>query len=572
MAPGAEVLKRERARPSDWWAASPAASTSTPLQQEKPARAPAPAPKAPKIPQPRNKQTETAPVLVAIPEREGLKRKRSRPSDWWAARPSTSQLKDSSGPSRGLGSSSGKRTVQDAPSAGNRGKAAKTGAEGTEAVRPMAKGTGKKTKTERPSGGSAEKQSSIEESAKDKTKKKKPTVADVEDEARGRRRTRRSEGDIQEQFPTASPQEKKSRRVRHSGDIIGVETASSTFGKARARPEKPSTAEAAPRPSRSKNHDEKSSSGPSKKSGHATARIKGKTAGRASNTENLGSKRKTDEKSKDDPPNAKRRRVSEAVRQEERVTQRQEKPPKYQHLAKVTRKVPRHTIEAKWTPLPANCIELISQLLSNVQKPVIARLKEEQKRSQASTILHLVNRKLVTKLSRGLPFPQGTQPQREDDFDFEKILDHNRALEAQLTPALHANELLEDELSKETTWLESEKAILAELEANAKAASVTRKQAERTLHPLLRSENSTIEGQDLELGQHAAVPISGIFEDENIQDIVKGIENHMDSMQGNLKQVEGVSEAIAKSKAAVQATLFDHLDTSQYEEVVLGLQ
>ena len=53
---------------------------------------------------------------------------------------------------------------------------------------------------------------------------------------------------------------------------------------------------------------------------------------------------------------------------------------------------------------------------------------------------------------------------------------------------------------------------------------------------------------------------------------MKGIEDHMDSMQGNLKQVEGNSEAIAKSKAAVQATLFDHLDTSKYEEVVLGLE
>lgn len=53
---------------------------------------------------------------------------------------------------------------------------------------------------------------------------------------------------------------------------------------------------------------------------------------------------------------------------------------------------------------------------------------------------------------------------------------------------------------------------------------------------------------------------------------MKGIENHMDSMQGNLKQVEGVSDAITKSKAAVQATLLDHLDTSRYEEVVLGLE
>lgn len=213
---------------------------------------------------------------------------------------------------------------------------------------------------------------------------------------------------------------------------------------------------------------------------------------------------------KDDPPNAKGRRVSGAVQREEKETQRQEKPPEYQHLSKVTRNVPHHAIEEKWTPLPADCIELISQLLSDVQKPVIARFKKEQNGSQASSILQRTTHRLANKLSRGLPFPQGTRPQREDDFNFEKILDHNRALEAQLTPAIHANELLEDELSKEETWLESEKAILAELEANAKSAAVSRKDAKRKLHPQLRSENSTMEGEDLEFSQHAAVPISGV--------------------------------------------------------------
>jgi hypothetical protein len=211
-----------------------------------------------------------------------------------------------------------------------------------------------------------------------------------------------------------------------------------------------------------------------------------------------------------DATNPKRRRVEEAALQEERETQRQEKPPNYQHLAEVTRKVPLHTIEAKWEPLPANCIELISQLLVDVQRPVIARLKEEHKRSQASSALQMTSHKLVKKISRGVPFPHGTQPQREDDFNFEKVLDHNRALEAQLTPALHANELLEDELRKETTLLESEKAILAELEANAKAAAASRKQAERKLHPLLQSEDSTADKEELGSRQHSVVPISGV--------------------------------------------------------------
>lgn len=47
------------------------------------------------------------------------------------------------------------------------------------------------------------------------------------------------------------------------------------------------------------------------------------------------------------------------------------------------------------------------------------------------------------------------------------------------------------------------------------------------------------------------------------------IEGHVESIQGNLKQVHGITEAIAKSKAAVQSTLFSHLDIGQYQEVVM---
>jgi hypothetical protein len=53
---------------------------------------------------------------------------------------------------------------------------------------------------------------------------------------------------------------------------------------------------------------------------------------------------------------------------------------------------------------------------------------------------------------------------------------------------------------------------------------------------------------------------------------VKELHGHVDSIQGNIRQVQGVAQAISKSKAAVQATLFDQLDPSQYEEVVLGAE
>jgi hypothetical protein len=164
--------------------------------------------------------------------------------------------------------------------------------------------------------------------------------------------------------------------------------------------------------------------------------------------------------------------------------------PSYQHLTAVTRQISRQTIDTKWEPLPTNCIELISHLLSDIQRPVVVRLSDERRRTQASTALQMVTRRLINKISKGLPFPQGTLYHRENDFDFEKILDHTRALEGLLTPALHANELLDSELRKVTVLLEADLEILADLEANAKAESTMRKQAGRKLHSLLRSDDS----------------------------------------------------------------------------------
>lgn len=44
----------------------------------------------------------------------------------------------------------------------------------------------------------------------------------------------------------------------------------------------------------------------------------------------------------------------------------------------------------------------------------------------------------------------------------------------------------------------------------------------------------------------------------------------MDSIKGNLQQIEGITDAMAKSKASVQAALFSHLNLEQYNGVVLG--
>jgi hypothetical protein len=46
--------------------------------------------------------------------------------------------------------------------------------------------------------------------------------------------------------------------------------------------------------------------------------------------------------------------------------------------------------------------------------------------------------------------------------------------------------------------------------------------------------------------------------------------NHLDSIQGNISQVESLPSAMGGSRAALQEVLFKHLGTTRYAEIVLG--
>lgn len=292
----------------------------------------------------------------------------------------------------------------------------------------------------------------------------------------------------------------------------------------------------------------------------------------------------------EEPPVIKKRRVERESRDPAPQT---EKAPTYQHLTAVTRRVSLQTIEAKWEPLPPGAVERISQLLHDLQRPVVVHLNDDRKRTEANTAMQMVSRRLTSKISKGLPFPRGTRNHRDDDFDFEKILDHNRALEAQLTSALHANKLLEAELSKEAALLVSEKAALVKLETNAKSEAAIRKQSGRKMHSLLLSDDSAMMEDDIKdhIGlrdDHSALPLSlgvsplflhSVFfrerlipyqDDDRLQEVTTELQSHVDTILGNITPVFPIIKTIERTKSAVQATLFDHLDTNQYEDVVLG--
>ncbi|CZR53198.1 uncharacterized protein PAC_03076 [Phialocephala subalpina] len=421
------------------------------------------------------------------------------------------------------------------------------------------------------------------------------------EEERGRRRTRLS--DVQsQQEPSSSAMTNRRGKGRKSSrgpqtTTLEAETASSKLTKAPSKTKKADRA-APSRPtkvhdsSKTKKRAQPSSSSAKEQTTTKSSQAPRKNSKQNSAPEPAARKRKSVENHKSTPN--KRPRLVKEVRQDEAdVPEAGKTSMLYQYLKPVVRKISLQKIDAKWEPLPPACVERVSNLLQDLQRPVMVRLNE-QKNTQAGTALQMISRRLISKLSKGLPFPPATRNTREEDFDFEKVLDHNRSLEAQLTPALHGNELLEAELAKEMARLEADKDILAELEANAKSETTARNEAARKLHPLLQSDESTfgVEASRDDVGihdiKHGFLPLDlrvrlgqssipspiltngQIQDDENLQGLIKGLHGHVDTIQGNIKQVGGISEAIVKSKAAVQATLFDHLGSSQYGEVILG--
>ncbi|TEY71194.1 hypothetical protein BOTCAL_0099g00210 [Botryotinia calthae] len=300
---------------------------------------------------------------------------------------------------------------------------------------------------------------------------------------------------------------------------------------------------------------------------------KTKKAGASDNSESTKKRKDSNTEEQQPQQQTKRRRVEDS--QENQAEEEQPDPPSYRHLAAVTRRVTHETINTNWDPLPPGCLDKISELLIDVQRPVVLQIRDERKKTQASTAIQMISRRLLNRVRKVMPFPKGTRTNPEDDFDFEKILDYNRALENQLTPVLHSNDLLEAELRKEEILLENEERYLAELEANAKDEATSRRKAARKAHPLLQFEGDgtqKILNDNIGIDENAST--SSITLDASkypdLEGIVKSIDGHVDSIKGNLQQIGGITDAMAKSKASVQAALFSHLDLEQYNDVVLG--
>ncbi|KAI1491971.1 CENP-Q, a CENPA-CAD centromere complex subunit-domain-containing protein [Biscogniauxia mediterranea] len=267
--------------------------------------------------------------------------------------------------------------------------------------------------------------------------------------------------------------------------------------------------------------------------------------------------------------------------------------PPYRHLTTRTRRVPLHTIDAKWTPLDASSISSVTNLLHSASRPVLTRLTNLQRHKHATAVLNTVSNKLRSKLARGLPFPPATtSARRGDELEFERTVAGIRALESQLDPLLHSVELLRREKARAERELARDYRILGQLGTNARAEAREKRDRVRKMHglvppPLPDRGKGKGAGADV-LGLLPADRTAGrVFADlaggnkgkekekekereEELRGLAAQIGNHMESMRGNLQQIDGVVPEIARSRALLRAALQKHLDRDVLEGVVLG--
>ncbi|KAJ0124641.1 hypothetical protein J7T55_005981 [Diaporthe amygdali] len=298
-------------------------------------------------------------------------------------------------------------------------------------------------------------------------------------------------------------------------------------------------------------------------------------------------------------PPAKNKRKQQQPRQMEPVVEEEEEDAgsdeeeqefPFRYLKESTKNIPRSVIAEKWNALDGPSINTVSTFLADAQRPVLLRLQDtNRRREHASTALLDISRRLRTKLVRGLPFPAPTTgPARraaagsyEDEFDFERAMNAVQSLENTLNPLLHSVSLLEREIKKEEDALAKDYDSLHKLEANARSeAKGWREKAKRehVLAPGIRRKGDSGDfdgdGDRLELvARPEEAPLGGLFKDLDDEELItlsKQIGSHMESMQSNLQQTDGVVPAISRSKAALQQVVLKYLDEDQYDKVLLG--
>lgn len=267
---------------------------------------------------------------------------------------------------------------------------------------------------------------------------------------------------------------------------------------------------------------------------------------------------------------------------------------KFAHLKPRTRHISQSLITTKWRPAPLPAQHAARALFVAAKRPVVeaagrrgaeTQAGYDRRRAEAEATLAGVLRKLEKQLPR-IPFP-GSLHQRgagAEVFELEKVVERNRELEAQLTPAVHAVKLLREAVAREEGVLEGEREALDVLRARAREAErVGRERRKKGLHPALKKwkgRGGEVEDgvEDIRLAakKQAVWDVEGevvdeeeeMEADEELAPVLEQLRGHLDSMRGNMEQVEGLDDAMTGARAALDGVLRKRVTDKQYEGLI----
>ena len=119
--------------------------------------------------------------------------------------------------------------------------------------------------------------------------------------------------------------------------------------------------------------------------------------------------------------------------------------------------------------------------------------------------------------------------------------------------------LLKAEIAKEEKLLQQDRADLAGLEKDFRDSVAVRHAQEKKCHPLARAPKIASGARSGEFSQFrtSARPVDCIptsFErDDSLQDLLKQVKSHLESMRGNTAGLEDVSTAMVSAQAALDS-------------------
>ncbi|KAL5593988.1 hypothetical protein BROUX41_001041 [Berkeleyomyces rouxiae] len=281
---------------------------------------------------------------------------------------------------------------------------------------------------------------------------------------------------------------------------------------------------------------------------------------------------------------------------------------KYLHLAPRVRQIPRSVIEEKWSPLEPSSQAAVKALLHLAAQPALSRTGTNPARHKAGlAVVQAVSKRIQSKLGRGLPFPPASAngvpvrggpsvPRRRkdgdagrtDELDFEKILAGVGVLEDSLDTLMHSVALLEKERDRLVQDIEREHVQAVKLEGDVKKEATMWRESLRKAHVLVpgarRPEQLSSSIGDRRTGclftVHDAKDLPGeafrgldAAEGETadeVHNLARQVASHMESIRGNMAQIDGVVPQIGRTRAALQSVLAKNLDPKLMQTVILG--